>query len=75
MLDAVRAVLAGLSRGSSFGNGRTVRNLLEAAVAKQAARIVELTDASAEVIRELRAGDLPANFGERDEPSTPGQYL
>jgi SpoVK/Ycf46/Vps4 family AAA+-type ATPase len=75
VLDAVRALLAGLARGPSFGNGRTVRNLLEATIARQAARIVELTDAPAEIIRELRTDDLPTEFGDRDEPSLPGQYL
>lgn len=52
-------LLAGMERGPSFGNGRAVRNLLEATVANQAARIVELSDASPEVIRELRVADLP----------------
>ncbi|WP_144120853.1 AAA family ATPase [Catellatospora sichuanensis] len=71
----VRTLLAGLSHGSSFGNGRTVRNLLEATVAKQAARIIELTDAPAEVLAELRTEDLPTRFGDRDAPSGTGQYL
>jgi SpoVK/Ycf46/Vps4 family AAA+-type ATPase len=57
--DWVGRLLAGVERGPSFGNGRTVRNVLEATIANQAARIVELTDAPPEVIRELRVADLP----------------
>jgi hypothetical protein len=57
--DWVGQLLSGAERGPSFGNGRTVRNLLEATVANQATRIVELVDAPSEVIRELRVADLP----------------
>ncbi|MEV0942219.1 AAA family ATPase [Micromonospora wenchangensis] len=71
----VRTTLARLSPGSSFGNGRTVRNLLEATVAKQAARIIELADAPTEVVRKLVVEDLPTNFGGQDRPPTIGQYL
>ncbi|MBB5868488.1 cell wall assembly regulator SMI1/SpoVK/Ycf46/Vps4 family AAA+-type ATPase [Allocatelliglobosispora scoriae] len=73
--ERVRSLLAGISHGSSFGNGRTVRNLLEATVANQAARIIELVDAPAKVIGELRAEDLPMRFGDRDETLATGQYL
>lgn len=59
--DGVGQLLARTQRGPAFGNGRTVRNLLEATVANQAARIVELADAPADVIRELRIADLPRN--------------
>jgi SpoVK/Ycf46/Vps4 family AAA+-type ATPase len=57
--DGIRRLLAGVQRGPSFGNGRTVRNLLEATVANQAARIVDMADAPLDVIRELRISDLP----------------
>jgi hypothetical protein len=60
--DWVHRLLAGIERGPSFGNGRTVRNVLEATIANQAARIVELTDAPPEVIRELRVADLPRHL-------------
>ncbi|SCF49783.1 AAA+-type ATPase, SpoVK/Ycf46/Vps4 family [Micromonospora matsumotoense] len=73
--DRVRAALARLSRGPSFGNGRTVRNLLEATIATQATRIIELTDAPAEVVRRLLAEDLPTEFGDQDTPPAIGQYL
>ncbi|WP_416903656.1 AAA family ATPase [Micromonospora echinospora] len=73
--DRVRTALVRLSRGPSFGNGRTVRNLLEATIAKQASRIIELTDAPAEVIRKLLAEDLPTEFGDHDKPPAIGQYL
>ncbi|SCL15335.1 AAA family ATPase [Micromonospora inyonensis] len=73
--DRARTALARLSRGSSFGNGRTVRNLLEATIAKQAARIIELTEAPAEVIRKLLVEDLPTEFGDQDTPHAIGQYL
>jgi SpoVK/Ycf46/Vps4 family AAA+-type ATPase len=57
--EEIGRLIAGMERGPAFGNGRAVRNLLEATVANQAARIVELTDAPADVIRELRIADLP----------------
>jgi hypothetical protein len=40
-LDGLRQYLAGLPRTREFGNGRLVRNLFEAALTRQATRIVE----------------------------------
>lgn len=53
---ALRSVLEGRSRGSTFGNARTVRNIFEAAQRRQARR---LSDGEfAEDIHELQAVDL-----------------
>ncbi|HSS08255.1 MAG TPA: AAA family ATPase [Acidimicrobiales bacterium] len=44
--DRVRAVFDAEPRGKGFGNGRLARNLFEAAMGRQATRIVELTNPS-----------------------------
>jgi hypothetical protein len=44
--DRVRAVLDAEPHGKGFGNGRLARNLFEAAMGRQASRIVELTNPS-----------------------------
>ncbi len=63
-LDGVRELVAAHPRGASFGNARLVRNLLEAAISRQARRITEKDDEhpdgveTAEVAT-LRPEDLP----------------
>ncbi|TDD81594.1 AAA family ATPase [Actinomadura rubrisoli] len=64
VLDALRGLVAAQPRGSSFGNARLVRNLLDAAVSRQAERITAAHDANpADVgpaeVRLLRPEDLP----------------
>ena len=46
-LSAVRAFFESQTRDKGFGNGRLARNLFEAAVARQAGRIVDLTETGA----------------------------
>ncbi|TDC71287.1 AAA family ATPase [Actinomadura sp. GC306] len=64
VLGGVRGLVAAQPRGSSFGNARLVRNLLEAAISRQARRITAEHDADpgglgpAEV-GTLRPEDLP----------------
>ncbi|MFB4309027.1 AAA family ATPase [Actinomadura sp. GTD37] len=63
VLDALRARVAAQPRGSSFGNARLVRNLLEATISRQAQRITAGDDegravAAAEVGL-LRPEDVP----------------
>ncbi len=55
----VRAVLEAQPREKGFGNGRFVRNLFEAAVARQATRIVEGASPSDEQLMTLTVGDIP----------------
>ncbi|MGI5327781.1 AAA family ATPase [Actinomadura nitritigenes] len=61
---ALRRLVAVQPRGSSFGNARLVRNLLDAAVSRQAQRITAAHDADPAAIdpaevRLLRPEDLP----------------
>jgi hypothetical protein len=46
-------------RDETFGNARTARNLFEAAISKQANRIVSLPDISKEVLTTIDAPDIP----------------
>ncbi len=59
-LDGVRRLLRTEARGSSFGNARLVRNLLERSIARQAQRITTHAGRVAgEEVRRLRPEDLP----------------
>ncbi|TDC56103.1 AAA family ATPase [Actinomadura sp. KC345] len=62
-LDPVRRLVAAQPRGSSFGNARLVRNLLEAAISRQARRITaedgEGAGVDAAEVGTLRSEDLP----------------
>ncbi|QKG20723.1 AAA family ATPase [Actinomadura verrucosospora] len=69
---ALRRLVAAQPRGSSFGNARLVRNLLDAAVARQAQRITAAHDADPDAVdpaevRLLRPEDLP------ESPPDPAQ--
>lgn len=55
--DAVRALIP-TPRPNGFGNGRAVRNAFEAALSRQALRVVELPEATTEEIRILRPEDI-----------------
>jgi hypothetical protein len=46
------------SKGESFGNGRTVRNLFERCVANQANRVIALTNPSSHELMRLAAEDI-----------------
>jgi SpoVK/Ycf46/Vps4 family AAA+-type ATPase len=56
---AVRRWLAAQPRDRGFGNGRLARNLVEAAVANQATRLVALADPTDEQLTTLTAADVP----------------
>ncbi|MGI5421548.1 AAA family ATPase [Actinomadura luteofluorescens] len=56
--DRLRALLRTSSRGPSFGNGRLMRNLLDAAIAGQAQRITAGDRPDDTEITTLRAADL-----------------
>lgn len=59
-IAAVRAHLDAVPRDKGFGNGRVARNIFEAAVARQASRIVEIDDPSDDDLTRLEADDIPA---------------
>jgi hypothetical protein len=64
-----------LPRGPEFGNGRLVRNIFEAAVARQSSRIVANgeTDLTSLVLSDL---SLAPPTADPQPPSAPtGQYL
>ncbi|MBI2708646.1 MAG: AAA family ATPase [Actinobacteria bacterium] len=60
----VRAWFDAQPRDKGFGNGRTARNLFEAAVARQASRVVQIEDVTDEQLTTLTAEDIP----DVDEP-------
>ncbi|HYP46573.1 MAG TPA: AAA family ATPase [Propionibacteriaceae bacterium] len=67
-----RTVLAVTPRGSSFGNGRFARNLLEAAIGRHAWRLRDLDEPSVAQLRELVAEDLDDSAAEpQAEPDRP----
>ncbi|MFC6881805.1 AAA family ATPase [Actinomadura yumaensis] len=78
--DAVRRRMAAHPRGASFGNARLIRNLLDAAVARQAQRITAAHDAApggvepAEV-RMLRPEDLPDATSHPQDENGFGPYI
>jgi len=56
--DRFRMILASTPRGSTFGNGRFARNLLEAAIGRHAWRLREVDEPTLPQLRELIADDL-----------------
>lgn len=56
----VRAWFASVPRDKGFGNGRLARNLFEDAVARQAGRVVELTEPTDEQLTTLTEADIAA---------------
>jgi SpoVK/Ycf46/Vps4 family AAA+-type ATPase len=58
VLDQLRLVLAGVERGPRFGNARYVRNLLEAAIGRQAWRLRDVEKPTVAELRTLVADDL-----------------
>jgi len=47
------------ARDETFGNARTARNLFEAAISKQANRIVSLPEVNKEILTTIEAADIP----------------
>ncbi|MDL4772590.1 AAA family ATPase [Actinomadura xylanilytica] len=60
LTGALRALLATAPRGASFGNGRLMRNLLDAAIAAQAQRLTSGDRPANDEVVTLRAADLPS---------------
>jgi SpoVK/Ycf46/Vps4 family AAA+-type ATPase len=77
MLDSLRSLLRSTPRGTSFGNARLMRNLLDRAVALQAHRIMsEEILATGDDIRLLLPADLPNGVPpEPDFDKQPSPYL
>ena len=63
---AVAAWLDDQPREKGFGNGRLVRNLFEAAVARQARRVVDIDEPTDDELLTLRPSDLPGGATEPD---------
>ncbi|MEO5679976.1 MAG: AAA family ATPase, partial [Acidimicrobiales bacterium] len=61
-LEVVRRRFADDPRALGFGNARTARNLFEAALARQASRIVDLTDAGTALTDEQLCALEPADL-------------
>lgn len=57
-LDAFRAELAQQMRDETFGNGRFARNVLEAAIGRQAWRLRDVEDPSVDELKTLTADDI-----------------
>jgi SpoVK/Ycf46/Vps4 family AAA+-type ATPase len=79
VLDIVRALLRAAPRGSSFGNARLMRNLLERSIARQAQRITSVDDTDSAVpseeIRLLRPEDLPERGASEQDNGRYGPYI
>ncbi|MFG2006363.1 AAA family ATPase [Spirillospora sp. NPDC048911] len=73
MAGALRALLSRADRGPTFGNGRLMRNLLDAAIANQATRITAADRPADAEILTLRPEDLPPTTG--PEAQRFGLYL
>ncbi|WP_193614124.1 AAA family ATPase [Nocardioides lijunqiniae] len=58
VLARLRELLGAVQRGSSFGNARYVRNVLEAAIGRHAWRLREVEKPTLEELRTLHADDL-----------------
>jgi SpoVK/Ycf46/Vps4 family AAA+-type ATPase len=74
--DGVRDVLRATPRGSAFGNGRFIRNVLDRTVARQADRLTSTGAGASDEVRLLRPEDLPPVRTEPAGEDVPtGQYL
>jgi Cdc6-like AAA superfamily ATPase len=69
---ALARALEAMPRGRSFGNGRAVRNLFEAALATHAQRVVHLPDPSDDDLTDLNAADVEAAADRRVSASSVG---
>ncbi|WP_427888907.1 AAA family ATPase [Kribbella sp. GL6] len=57
-VEEFQGILAGTARDSSFGNGRFARNVLEAAIGRQAWRLRDTTAPTKDELRQILATDL-----------------
>jgi hypothetical protein len=58
-IDKLKALLDAQPRDESFGNARLVRNVFEAAITRQASRVVEIDQPSDDHLIDLVAADIP----------------
>jgi hypothetical protein len=58
VLAAFRALLAGVVRDETFGNGRYARNVLEAAIGRHAWRLRDVEQPTIDQLRDLAPQDL-----------------
>jgi SpoVK/Ycf46/Vps4 family AAA+-type ATPase len=73
VLAQVRSLLRGIPRGESFGNGRTMRSILEASVSRQAERLTSAEPAPADdEVRTLTPADVTLPAGTAKPKSTIG---
>ncbi len=70
---AVRAHVDAVPRDKGFGNGRLARNIFEAAVARQASRIVAVDEPSDVVLTTLEADDIPPFVPDPRDPASTGE--
>ncbi|MDR0991050.1 MAG: AAA family ATPase [Propionibacteriaceae bacterium] len=63
---AFQTLLAAQVRDESFGNGRFVRNVFEAAIGRQAWRLRDVTDPTLEQLRELTPADIAPDLSPAD---------
>ena len=73
VLDRLRAILTDTERGSSFGNARFVRNLMEAAIGQHAWRLRENDEPTVEQLRALAPDDLVVDLNGPSEPDEPAE--
>ncbi|GAA1563903.1 hypothetical protein GCM10009804_20760 [Kribbella hippodromi] len=72
-VEAFQEILAETPRDSSFGNGRFARNVLEAAIGRQAWRLRDVTAPTTDQLRQILPADLTEEpEAERPEPEQPG---
>jgi adenylate kinase family enzyme len=72
VLARLRELLGAVQRGSSFGNARYVRNVLEAAIGRHAWRLREIEKPTLSELRTLHADDLDQVVP--DGPSDPVEW-
>jgi SpoVK/Ycf46/Vps4 family AAA+-type ATPase len=77
LTDKLAAILRAMPRDETFGNARTVRNLLDEAIALQAQRITADAAVPADPADalQLRAEDLPEPARSPAKPRPIGQYM
>lgn len=72
VFDGLRRYLSGLSRTREFGNARLVRNLFEAALARQASRIIESGSSDLTHLTLADLGLLTVKEPDKTSAQTPG---
>ena len=65
---ALRALLDAVPHGKGFGNARDARNIFEAAVNRQASRVVTIEVPDEAQLTTIEAADIPGSVAAIDEP-------